>query len=731
MKHLLLLSVLFFSLTISGQELYEIRKINSPVVLDGIIDEPAWDSITPFPMTMYTPVYEGEMTEKTAIRMTYDDEYIYFSGIFLDSDPEGIQGNSLIRDGDPGGDFFNVMLDTYNDNENFNTFSTMPSGNRLDAEILNDAEGDQSKIFNASWNTFWSVATTQDSKGWYAEMRIPFSSLRFDDKNEDIIFGLIVHRLIGRKNERQTFPAIPPNWNMAPWKPSRAQKILIKGINRKNPVYFTPYVLGRMRENNVHDSTENKIVNHADTDGEVGLDIKYAISSNLTLDLTLNTDFAQVEADNVQVNLSRFSLFFPEKRQFFQERSGVFNFATSTISQNRIFHSRRIGLDENGNLLRVYGGGRLVGRFKNFDVAVLSMQTEGSTPAINSENFGVIRLRKRVFNAYSFVGTMFTSRLDSEGHYNVVAGADAFLRVSGPYYLTLKGGHMFSDNLDNSDNSLAYLRWERRAVAGLGYFVEAEHVGKNFEPGVGFILRKDNLALNQNVIYGIFIDGQWLRKFEPFVNNSIYLRNDDYSLETLSTEPGLLTSFVSGADLSLSVLRVYDEVINDFSLSDESYVPAGNYTYSSLKASYNMNAGRKLKVNLSSEIGQFYDGDKTSFSISPAWNQSKHFGITLNYTFNRIEFTERDQLLRADIASATILAALDTQWSIRSLVQYSQVNHKVAVNTGLRYNRKEGNDLYLVYNQVSNTTDQDIEGIALPGTESWSLTLKYTYTFIK
>lgn len=731
MKHLLLILMLFISLTISGQELYEVQRTNTPIVLDGKVDESAWNAIKPFPLTMHTPTYEGEMTEKTEIRMIYDDEYIYFSGIFLDSDPDGIQGNSLIRDGNPGGDFFNVMLDTYNDNENFNTFSTMPSGNRLDAEILNDAEGDQSKIFNSSWNTFWAVATTQDRKGWYAEMRIPFSSLRFDDKDGDVVFGLIVHRLIGRKNERQTYPAIPPNWNMAPWKPSKAKKILIKGIERKNPVYFTPYVLGRVRENNVYDSAEGKIVNHSNIDAEAGLDVKYAISSNLTLDLTLNTDFAQVEADNVQVNLSRFSLFFPEKRQFFQERSGVFNFSTSTISQNRIFHSRRIGLDENGNLLRVYGGGRLVGRFRNFDVAVLSMQTEGSNADIASENFGVVRLRKRVFNPYSFVGTMFTSRIDSENNYNIVAGADAFLRISGPYYLTLKGGHVFSDDLSGSGNSLAYLKWEKRAVSGLGYFVEAEHVGENFEPGVGFILRKNNLALNQNVIYGHFIDGQWLRKFEPFINNSIYLRNNDYSLETMSTEPGLLTSFASGADLSLSALRVYDEVTHDFSLSDESLVPAGNYTYTSFKASYNMSPGRRLRMSLSSEVGEFYDGDKVSFSLSPTWNPSRHFEINLNYTYNRIVFTERDQLLRADIASATILAALDTKWSLRSLVQYSQVNHKVAVNTGLRYNRKEGNDLYLVYNQVSNTGDHDIEGIALPGTESWSLTLKYTYTFIR
>lgn len=730
MKNVLIALLFFVSLKITAQDLYEVNRTHDPVVLDGIIDEVTWKKIQPLPMTMHTPVYQGELSEKTEIRMAYDDEYIYFSGIFLDSNPDGIQGNSLIRDGNPGGDFFNVLFDTYNDNENFSTFSTMPSGNRLDAEILNDAEGEQSQVFNQSWNTFWDVATTRDSKGWYAEMRIPFSSLRFDDVDGNVTFGLIVHRLIGRKNERQTFPAIPPNWNMAAWKPSKAQKILLKGVKRKNPIFFTPYVLGGLNQNNVYDTTLNKIKGSSEFDGEAGLDIKYAISSNLTFDLTINTDFAQVEADNIQANLTRFSLFFPEKRQFFQERSGVFSFTTSTISQNRLFHSRKIGLDDNGNLLRVYGGARFIGRFKGLDVGVLSMQTEGRD-SVDTENFSIVRLRKRVFNPYSFIGGIFTSRVDSEGHYNLIAGADVSLRIDGPYYVTAKGGQEFSNGVGGSDNSLGYLRMEKRAVAGLGFFVEAERTGKDFDPGVGFVRRNGNLALSQNVMYGIFKDGALIRKLEPFINNSVFLRNDDHSIETMTTAPGLFVSFASGADLSFSFLRTYDEVKDDFGLSEDVTVLADNYTFNTFNAAYNMNSGRRLRMSISGEIGKFYDGDKTSFSLSPTWNPSKYFEINLSYIYNRVDFPERNLHLRADIASATILAALDTKWSLRSLVQYSKINNKLAVNTGIRYNRKEGNDLYLVFNQISNTLDQDIEGVKLPDTDSWSLVLKYSYTFIK
>lgn len=732
MKYFFLSAILpFFLSPLYCQDLYQVHRTSMPITLDGHPDEAAWDDVVPFPMTMFTPVYGGELTERTEIRMCYDDDYLYFSGIFLDSDPAGIQGNSLIRDGNPGGDFFNVLLDTYNDNENFSTFSTMPSGNRLDAEILNDAEGEQAQIFNQSWNTFWSVATSRDSRGWYAEMRIPFSSLRFDDNDGDVVFGFITHRLIGRKNERQTYPAIPPDWNMAAWKPSRAQKILLRGVQRKNPVYFTPYVLGSLQHTNVYDTTREGVVDTNEKVAEAGLDVKVALSSNLTLDLTVNTDFAQVEADNVQVNLTRFSLFFPEKRQFFQERSGVFNYATSTVSQNRLFHSRRIGLDEQGNMLRVYGGSRLIGRFKNMDVGVLTMQTEASDPAVGSENFSIARVRKRVFNPYSYTGAILTSRIDTEGNYNLVAGADLLYRISGPYYLNVKGGYVFTEGQAGMENVLGYLRWEKRAVAGLGYFVEAERTGKYFDPGVGFVLRKDNLALNQKIIYGYFIDRQWLRKVEPFLSHSMYLRNDDHSLETMTTEPGAVILFATGADLSLSFLRSYDEVAAPFALSDEVAVPAGNHTFGTFNARYNMSPGRRLRVSLSSELGQYYDGEKTTFSVSPTWNPSRHFEINMNYTFNRIEFSDRDQLLQADIAIAGILAALDTRWSLRSLVQHSRITSKVAVNTSLRYNRREGNDLYLVFNQVSSTIDREVEGVILPSTDSWTLTVKYTYTFIK
>ena len=617
-KYLHLIILLLLSNYNLAQDLLEIARTNEPILLDAKMEEGIWQSIDPLPMTMYTPEYKGDMTEHTEIRMCYDDQFIYFFGIFLDSDPDGIMGTTLIRDGNPGGDFFNVLIDTYNDNENFSVFSTLPSGNRLDAEILNDGEGDLSQIFNASWNTFWTVKTRVDHQGWYAEMRIPFSSLRFNDTNGNVTFGLTVHRLIGRKNERHIFPAIRPDWDFGAWKPSQAKKILIKGIKSKRSIYATPYVLAGHEVNKSYDSIADQTSIQHQWNKEVGLDLKYTLNTNLTLDLTVNTDFAQVEADNVQVNLSRFSLFFPEKRQFFQERSGIFNFQTSNVTRNRIFHSRRIGLDEKGEVLSVFGGGRLVGRFKNLDIAAINMQTAGSD-SIVSENFGVLRVKKRVINPYSFWGGIVTSRVDGNGNYNLVYSSDFVYRISTLNYLTAKVGHVTASNLDKRDNSMAYVRWERRAQTGLGYNIEMERIGENFNPGIGFIQRSNNLGLYQNLVFGQFIENSIIRKLQPYFSNSIFLRNQDNSLETQTTEVGMAVSFKTGSDVSLYIQRSYDEIIDAFNLSNEVLVREGEHLYYSSGMSYTMNSGRRLKFNTQLESGEYYDGIKYSISFEPTW----------------------------------------------------------------------------------------------------------------
>ena len=241
----ILIGLLYSTVFAGGNdESYYIPRINGSIKLDGLSNEPGWEAIEPLPLTMYQPTFGGTPTERTEIRIAYDDEYIYFSGRFFDSDPPSIRANSMYRDRYSNDDVFSIVLDTYNDNENALWFMTTPNGIRLDAAVSNDAEGRGRSWSNMNWNTFWDAATIQNEEGWFVEVRIPFSSLRFQDNDGHVEMGLIVNRFIARKNERVIFPAIEPNWSNGQFKPSQAQKIVLEKVYSEKPVYMTPYTLG-------------------------------------------------------------------------------------------------------------------------------------------------------------------------------------------------------------------------------------------------------------------------------------------------------------------------------------------------------------------------------------------------------------------------------------------------------------------------------------------------------
>ncbi len=219
-------------------------RLSGTITLDGYSDEPAWQAIEPLTLTMMLPIFEGAMTERTEIRVAYDDDFLYVAGRMYDSEPHRIQAVDIVRDGaNRQNDWLDIILDSFNDNENALAFCTNPVGLRTDFTVANDATG--SRWYNFSWNTFWDVATVKNEDGWFAEVRIPFSSFRFQDDNGEVIMGLTTYRIIARKGEFQIFPAIPPNWGISSvYKPSQAQRVRFTGVYSRNPLYITPYALG-------------------------------------------------------------------------------------------------------------------------------------------------------------------------------------------------------------------------------------------------------------------------------------------------------------------------------------------------------------------------------------------------------------------------------------------------------------------------------------------------------
>ncbi|MEE9166785.1 MAG: DUF5916 domain-containing protein [Candidatus Neomarinimicrobiota bacterium] len=714
-----------------------LQRLQGPITLDGFSDEPAWQSIEPFDVIMHRPTFGLPPTERTEIRVGYDDDYLYVSGRMFDSEPEGIQDGGLDRDNlNPSTDFFGIILDTFNDNENALTFATSPVGIRVDAAVFNDAQGQFP--LNVSWNTFWDVAVQKNGQGWFAEMRIPFSSLRFQDRDGQVTMGMTVWRYIPRKFESIVFPPISPKWGFwSNWKPSQAKRIGFEGVYSQNPLYITPYTLGGIGQASELNVDETAYDLQRDQTREMGLDIKYGLSSNLTLDITANTDFAQVEADDEQVNLTRFSLFFPEKRLFFQERSSIFD--QSLGGPNRLFYSRRIGLSDEG-LVPVMGGLRLVGRLGSWDLGALDMQTaeatfmsEGDTTSIPSENFSVARLRRRVLNPYSYVGGMITSRIATNGEKNIAYLLDGIVRPFGDDYLEVNLAQTFDSNDAETLSALKRMRlrlsWERRSEEGLGFDLSFSRQGKDYNPRLGFVPR-ENYTLFRNVVsYGWFY-GEDSPIFSQIValTSLFFFGNDDGSLESAEFGPKWDLTFKSGA-LSSIDLRLLTETLTDtFDLDSSTYVPPGKYTFAIAQGSYATPFGALLRIETSINAGTFYDGRRVSLQAKPTWVISRYLELSGGIELNRIRFSSRNQEFDSRIFRLRSKITLSTVLSISSFIQYNNEIDGIIVNLRLRYNPKEGTDLYVVYNEGINTDRHRLEP-SPPFTDSRIILLKYSTTF--
>lgn len=713
-----------------------IPRLAGPIKLDGPSDEDAWKSVTPFPLTMIAPLPGRGPSERTEILMAHDDDYLYVAGRLWMSDPGLIRAPSKKRDYFEGNtDMLCVIIDTFNDKESALGFFTTPTGLRWDGSITNDAEPRtvNDNPMNTSWNTFWDVAVARDTRGWFAEMRIPFSSLRFQDTNGRVVMGLLAWRWIPGKTEIDTFPTLDPNiGSRAIWKPSRGAEVVLEGVHSRNPLYITPYLLGGYGASNELNDDETAYVHKAKPTTEAGLDVKCGLTSNLTLDLTVNTDFAQVEADDYQVNLTRFSLFFPEKRLFFLERAGIFDFSFGEY--NQLFYSRQIGLAEDEQV-RIYGGARLIGRLGSWDLGVLDMQTAPlADQGVSSENFGVVRARRRVFNPYSYVGGMVTSRLGADGSYNVVYGLDASIRMFGDDYLSVNWAQSAENGKTNDlaslDPARFRLTWERRNLKGLGFNLGYSYSGKDYDPGLGFEMRENFGRFGNRVLYGwLPSERSPLSNHYVFTDGYVYLRNDDRSVESAEVGPGWGFFARSGWTGEFALKACRESVRDEISFYDKISVPRGEYSFAALRGYLMTSVGGLVSAYATIDAGTFYDGWKATVGVRPLWGISSDFSLSGYYEFNRVVFSDRHQALTAQIAQVRLTAALSTKFSALAFLQYDSALDQVTANLRFRYNPREGNDLYLVIDGGVNT-NRLAHVPALPPYASRAILLKYSYTFV-
>ncbi len=739
---LILVSLMVISQLGYSQGQISIQRINGDFKFDGVVDDNCWQNLKPLQMVMHTPTFGNEPSEKSEVMICYDNTFLYIGARLYDSNAGDMLISSKKRDeSEVSSEELMLIFDSFNDKENALGYSTTPTGLRSDFTISKDAMsigGDPRKgPFNMSWNTFWDVKTTHNEKGWFAEMRIPFSSMRFKEKDGKIIMGLICIRKIAHKNEVDVYPAIPPNWGeMSAYRPSKAQEISFDGLKSKKPFYIAPYIIGGLQNDYVQNEAATAYKLDKNPTFNAGLDVKYGLTNNLTMDLTINTDFAQVEADDEQINLTRFSLFFPEKRTFFQERSSVFTFDFERGGS--LFYSRRIGLNEGGQV-PIYGGARITGMVGKWDIGFLDMQThaviqgEGDINALSSENFGIMRLRRQVINENSYVGGILTSRVGTDGSYNTAYGMDGIFKISENDYINLKLAQVLDDSSPNKIVSLdpteIFLGWDRFNQKGLNYNFTYARSGKDFNPGIGFFARNNYSHYSGGLGYG-WIPGETspIQNHQLGINANSYFDNADNSAQSFQTELMYDLTFKSGFSGMVSVSHVFENVADTFSFSENAYVPSGKYGFNQLETHLNSPRTNKFVLGVDAYAGSFYDGTRFTIGTEPSWNVGSSLQVGLKYEHNFLNFTSRNQSFSGAVAGIKALVMINTNLSLSTFIQYNSAENAVMTNFRFRYNPREGNDFYIVFNE-GRSTYRDIENPRLPLYNNRSILLKYTYTF--
>lgn len=732
MKLPIFLLITFLSIPAIGQlPVNEIPRLNTSIEFDGQVAPGEWDAIESIPLVSHWPTFAEKPNGRTLLRIAYDDKYLFWSSVCY-YDMSLIQEPTFERDAiSMTMDQVTILLDAYNDNENALAFVVSPTGSRADLSVRNDAQGDEP--IDLSWNSYWEARVSKTDSAWVMEARIPFSSLRFQSVDGKVTMGFIAYRYMPRERQMDIYPKVPPDWGFwSFFKPSQGQDVSFSNVRNKRPWFTSPYLLAGAGYHHLDSDEDDATYPDKINDNKItaGLDIQHALTDNMNLDITVNTDFAQVEADDQIVNLSRFDYFFPEKRRFFLERSSIMDFGFD--GNNRLFYSRRIGI-EDGKISPLWGGARLVGRINNYDVGFLNIQSRAKD-GNPSENFGVLRLRRKVSKSNSYIGGIFTSRTDWKGAYNFGYGVDGIINLFGNDYLKINfaGTYDSQDTINYSnfisDRKRIYVMWENRSQAGFNYSLSYSQVDKNYEPGIGFELREDFKAVGDRLSYGWFLNNEnkSLRYVRFNLLGTAYFSSSTSQLESFLVSPTYYMEWKKNSNLTIAFNRYYDNVPEEFDLSDAIQITPGEYINKDIAITYQTPSVNFLNAIFNVTSGTFYDGDRFSGGITPTYVISKYLTLSGFYQYNYISFTDKPTYI-AHVGRLKVSTSLNVNLSVNAFVQLNSLTKVSSANFRLRYNWKDGNDLYLVYNETINNDGK--EDSSIPFSDYRALIVKYIYTF--
>lgn len=688
--------------------------------IDGIIDEEVWSRAVVLSGFVQEEPDEGQpVSERTEVRVIYDDAAIYIAATNYDSQPDRIIANVRRRDESPhNNDSFLVTLDTYHDHRNGFLFATNPLGVRYDAQIVGEGSGAfggrfPSQSLNRDWDAIWETRARITEEGWMVEIAIPFSELRFNIDRSD--WGINFRRIIRRKTETAYWAPVERQFDETRLSSSG----MVQGLQLSQPrnLQVRPYVVGGFNRK-LADGPSYVYEYEDDYIGDIGGDVKWSVSPNLTLDLTVNTDFSQVEADNQRINLTRFSLFFPEKRDFFLENAGFFSFGGGSSGRGgsrmgggstvQGFHSRTIGINANNQQVPLYGGGRLTGKVGKWSIGTLIMQSGSLESAAGSEvspsnNYIVGRASYDV-GERSRAGVLFTNRQASSTDYNRELGFDGRWGINDQTTVDAWIMKTESPHLDGDDFAgQIQFDWGSPRFQVRGAYLD---VGDNFNPEMGFVTRTGIRAIDSSFYWTPFFpDSRYVRNLSPHV---MYRHTIDRSGELLSKYAHLdWDMFLRYGDkVSVAHNRSYELLELPFQISAGVIIPPGVYEWSEVNLEFQSDAGRSVDGSFNYTTGGFWSGDRSEIRVQAGWRPGSRLSFALSLNHNEIDLPEG--AFETDLASLRADLDFTTEMSMRSLIQYNSQQDMMLANVRLRYIYTPGSDLYLVYNET-----QVVEGSGL------------------
>lgn len=728
---------LFLAPFAHAQQPLRIQKTARPPTLDGVLQEPLWSTLEPLEFTEYKP-NAGIQDTLTTMYVTHDNVNLYIGFRAEEPKENAVIGRSLLRDTWYGDDYVSFHIDPNDTDDKGFVFSLFPQGSRFDMAVSNDAVPLGNATFNTAYDMIWEAEAHQGSTGWSAEFKIPLSNLRFkpDDQGR-IVAGISGLRSQNHLNKATTFPKLPQEVTNAIERPSFKYPIIFEGLRPRKQLQLTPYTISSLGGAYSLEPTTEVYRRNPVHELDAGLDIRYGISSDLTLDVTLNTDFAQVEIDDQIINVNdRVNIFLPEKRRFFQEQAGLFDFNAGILSQ--LFYSRQIGIT-NGRLTPILGGVRLTGQLGKTDIGLLSLQTEGirfdSNTPIPSENFSVVRLRRKFLNQKSFFGFMATNRV-RKGYYNTALGLDNVISFPDDLFLVSS----LSTTLDQEsayrplENSRVSVFVDKRKRGGWFYRGAYEYSGEGYHPAMGFLLREKHHNLFGSLNYGRFQTDRKTHLFQyqrvGLLNSDTYFNTDLTEVLTWYNRSSWLGRFFNGDEISFFAQAQYENLASPLVLDEDLSIPIGQYSFYYFGGSFSPAVQHNIQVPINLEYGTYYDGTNLRLSIDPEFNFGRHLNIQSSYRVNRISFDARNQKEWIHIAEAKLNLAYNIHLSGSLIGQYNSLTNKLNTSARLRYNFRDGHDLYLVFNTDYNVND-GLQTPALPRFGNQILTLKYLYTLFK